>query len=96
MTMSSIKFISSADDYSEIKLNDAARGKLSNKTLREWEERLPQNQFYRIHRFTIVNIDYITNIEPWHNHSHKIYVKDEEKPLLMSRRYFSQIKNKLS
>ena len=93
--ISSIKFISSADDYSEIIVEDNTRGKLTNKSMREWEERLPKNQFCRIHRFTIVNIEYIENIEPWHNYSYRVYIKGESKPLLMSRRYFSIIKNKL-
>ena len=93
--ISSIKFISSADDYSEVMLTDNSRGKLTNKTLKEWEERLPQNKFCRIHRFTIVNIDFIENIEPWHNYSYRIYVSGESKPLLMSKRYFSIIKSKL-
>ncbi len=87
-----IKYISSADDYSEIKLSGEERGKLTNKTMNEWEERLPAEIFRRIHRFTIVNIDYIESIEPWHNYSHKVYIKNETKPLLMSRRYFSIIK----
>lgn len=93
--VASIKYISSADDYSEIKIDGAAKGKLAYKTLREWEERLPLNHFCRIHRFTIVNIDFIENIEPWHNYSYKVYLKNESKPLLMSRRYFSLIKNTL-
>ena len=93
--LSSIKYISSADDYSEVMLKENTRGKLTNKTLKEWEERLPQNQFCRIHRFTIVNIDFIENIEPWHNYSYRVYIQGESKPLLMSKRYFSIIKNKL-
>ena len=93
--LSSIKYISSADDYSEVMLKENNRGKLTNKTLKEWEERLPQNQFCRIHRFTIVNIDFIENIEPWHNYSYRVYIQEESRPLLMSKRYFSIIKNKL-
>lgn len=93
--VASIKYISSADDYSEIKIDGAVKGKLAYKTLREWEERLPLNHFCRIHRFTIVNINFIESIEPWHNYSYKVYLKDESKPLLMSRRYFSTIKNNL-
>lgn len=93
--ISGIKFISSADDYSEIKIDTENKTRLINKSLREWEDRLPASHFCRIHRFTIINIDFIENIEPWHNYSHRIYIKGEQKPLLMSRRYFSIIKNKL-
>jgi two-component system LytT family response regulator len=76
-------------------MDGLGKGKLTNKSLREWEERLPQSHFCRIHRFSIVNIEYIENIEPWHNYSHRVYIKGVEKPLLMSRRYFSIIKEKL-
>ena len=93
--ISKIKYILSANDYSEIKIEGNNKGKLTSKTLKEWEERLPQNIFCRIHRSAIINTEFIESIEPWHNYSHRVYIKDELKPLLMSRRYFSIIKNRL-
>jgi len=96
INVSKIKYILSANDYSEIKIEGINKGKLTSKTLKEWEERLPQNVFCRIHRSAIINTKFIESIEPWHNYSHRVYLKDELKPLLMSRRYFSIIKNTLS
>lgn len=93
--ISKIKYILSANDYSEIKIEGENKGKLTSKTLKEWEERLPHNIFCRIHRSAIINTEFIKSIEPWHNYSHRVYLNGEEKPLLMSRRYFSIIKNKL-
>ena len=90
-----IKLISSAGDYSEVIIEGEKKERLTNKTLKEWEERLPGNHFCRIHRFTIINIDFIEKIEPWHNYSQRVYIKGLGKPYLMSRRYFSIIKGKL-
>lgn len=91
----SIKFILAANDYSEVKIEGQNKGRLTGKSLREWEERLPENIFCRIHRSAIINTQFIESIEPWHNYSHRVYLKGELKPLLMSRRYFSIIKNTL-
>lgn len=91
----SIQALTSADDYSELYLSENSKKHLVSKSLKDWEERLPEKQFCRIHRSTIININFIEKIEPWHNYSQKVFIKGIEKPFLMSRRYFSIIKNLL-
>jgi DNA-binding LytR/AlgR family response regulator len=61
----------------------------------EWEKRLPEQYFCRIHRSTIINISMIEKIEPWYNQSYHVYIKGLMEPFTMSRRYFKTIKNKL-
>ena len=63
--------------------------------MREWEQRLPERVFFRIHRSNIINIEYVDNVEEWFNNSYKIYMKNLKEPLVMSRRYAAKIKETL-
>jgi len=94
LRINSIVAIQAADDYSEILTNEGKKY-LVYKKMMEWEKRLPEQYFCRIHRSTIVNISIIEKIEPWYNQSYHVYIKGLMEPLTMSRRYFKTIKNKL-
>nr|NQU93274.1 response regulator transcription factor [Bacteroidota bacterium] len=90
----SIVFISSAIDYTNVYTNDGHEG-LVLKSLREWEERLPVNIFCRIHRSTIINTEYVHDVEKWFNQSYQVYLKGIEEPFIMSKRYAKKLKEKL-
>jgi DNA-binding LytR/AlgR family response regulator len=62
--------------------------------MKEWENRLPENHFCRIHRETIVNLSYISNMNSWLSESNKVFLKGIEEPFLISRRYATKIKKK--
>jgi len=94
LKINSILVISAAADYTEIHTTDGHKG-ITSKTMREWELRLPENYFTRIHRSTIINIEQIQNIEEWFNYSYRVYLKGIPKPFVMSRRYAAKIKDKL-
>ncbi|MBU2554595.1 MAG: LytTR family DNA-binding domain-containing protein [Bacteroidetes bacterium] len=89
-----ILYLSAFDDYSEV-TTIVGHKKLVLKSLKEWENRLPEKLFCRIHRSTIINIAMVERIEPWFNYSYRVYLKTQDKPLIMSRRYFGVIKDKL-
>lgn len=91
----SILFINAAVDYSEVFTIDGQK-LMVRKSLKEWEERLPQKYFARIHRSTIINLDYIERIENWFQHSHQVYLRNVEKPFVISRRYVAKLKLKFS
>jgi len=91
LKISSIIHITASGDYSEIYDNDSIKG-LVTKTMNEWEERLPEKYFCRIHRSTIVNIEFIEKIEKWFNNTKRVYLKGIEEPLIMSRNYAKKIK----
>ena len=91
--ISSIISIESEGDYTKIITNDGKKG-LVSKSMKEWELRLPANSFCRIHRATIVNLEYIDKIEKWFNYSYQLHLKDVEKPFIISRRYAKQLKEK--
>lgn len=86
--------INSAGDYTEI-LTSNNKKFLAHKSMKEWEMRLPEQYFCRIHRSTIINMEYIERLEEWFNHSLRVYLKGVEKPYLMSRRYVAKLKEKL-
>jgi DNA-binding LytR/AlgR family response regulator len=68
---------------------------LTAKSMKEWETRLPENYFCRIHRSTIINMEYINRLEEWFNYSYRIYMKGLEDPYLLSRRYVARLKSKM-
>jgi len=88
-----ITCIVAAGDYSEINLKTKEKG-LVLKSMREWENRLPEKYFCRIHRSTIINMESIEKIEEWFNNSFRIYLTGIKEPLVMSRRYASKLKEK--
>ncbi len=87
--------IESAGDYSEVHTSDGVKH-LVYKPMNEWERRLPDDTFCRIHRSTIVNLDALDRLEEWFNHSYRVYICGIEKPFVMSRRYAAKLKKKMS
>lgn len=83
--------ITSNGDYSFIHTDDGQK-KLASKSMKEWENRLPENNFIRIHRETIINLQFVNNIDEWFYSSYKIYMKGIAEPFIMSRRYAYKIK----
>ena len=55
--------------------------------LKKWEEMLPEEYFFRIHRSTIINVEQIKRIEELNNKTYKVFLKSNEDPLNMSRRF---------
>jgi len=94
LKINTIITISSKGDYSELAINKGKKV-LVLKSMKEWENRLPENHFIRIHRSTIINTDMVKRIEPWYNNSHLVYLEGIEKPAVMSRRYFTKVKQQL-
>ena len=90
-----ISHINSSGDYSEV---FTAQGKkfLLEKSLREWEERLPEKHFLRIHRQTIINLEEIEEIESWFNRTFQVRLKNFRQTLAVSRRYAVKLKNRFT
>ncbi len=69
---------------------------LINYTLEELQNRLDPEQFFRIHRSTIVNLDYIKTIEPGLGGAYLMKVKDlQHSELNISRSAARQLREKL-
>lgn len=91
LKVSDIVVISAMGDYSQIFSCDGQRS-LVLKPLKDWEERLPAKHFARIHRSTIINVDYVERLESWFNRSYRVHIRQMAEPLVMSRRYAARFK----
>ncbi len=89
--VSAIRCITAQGDYTEIHTTVDKRS-LALKPLREWEERLPEKHFVRIHRSTIVNFEHIEKIEKWFNNSYIVHIAGISDPFVLSRRYAARLK----
>ncbi|MHB1687200.1 MAG: LytR/AlgR family response regulator transcription factor [Ignavibacteriaceae bacterium] len=88
-----IQCITAEKDYTYLYL-DGLKKVLVLKSMVEWEERLPSKFFVRIHRSTIVNLEYVNKVEKWFNSSYHVFIQNIPEPFQMSRRYASKLKEK--
>ena len=88
-------FIRAAGDYSKV-MTAQGREALVLSSLKQWEGRLPEEQFVRIHRSTIVNLEHVREVQASVNNASNVFVVGQEEPLRMSRRYASRIRERMS
>lgn len=92
LKISSLKCIMALGDYSNVITSD---GKfIIRKPMKEWEGMLPSKNFVRIHRSTIINLEYIEKIERFLNRGYKVYIRNINKPFIISRRYRGKIRER--
>jgi len=91
-----IKCIIAAGKYSYIYYGQRKNKELVTKTLREWEEILPDKYLIRIHRSTIINFEYVEKVKKNKNQTHEVYITGIEEPFVISRRYASKLKKLLT
>lgn len=91
LKISNIVFITAAEEYSNVYTIDA-KHLLVQKLLKEWEKVLPSKVFLRIHRSTIINLDYVKKVEKWFNHSFRVYLENVNEPFIISRRYSTRVR----
>ena len=90
--ISSITFIEPVGNYSKI-VTIEGKHCLVLKTLKQWQEELPDNNFVRIHRSSIVNIEHVERIEKKSNTPHRAFLKNISEPLEVSRRFAKKLKS---
>lgn len=83
--------ILAAGDDSVLLLADGRQAR-ARKSLREWVDRLPESDFVRIHRSTIVNLDFVERLEEWSHLSYRVYLRGLAEPLQMSRRWGARVR----
>ncbi len=93
--VNSIIYISAAGDYTEVQTSEHQKG-ITLKSIKEWEMRLPESLFVRIHRSTIVNLEFVERIEEWFQKSYRIHLKNIDIPFEVSRRYTTKLKDRFS
>jgi two-component system, LytTR family, response regulator len=90
--ISSIAFIAPVGNYSKI-VTLEGKHCLVLKTLKQWQEELPDNNFVRIHRASIVNIEHVDHIEKSPETGHMAFLKNRPEPIEVSRRYAKKLKS---
>ncbi len=89
--VSRITCVCGAGDYSEIVTADGQRT-LVQRSLTDWERRLPEKQFARVHRATIVNLDQVERVEKLPRDCYRVFLRGLDAPVAMSRRHASRLK----
>ncbi|MDH7605059.1 MAG: response regulator [Melioribacter sp.] len=93
--VSNIIAIKSIKDYTHLILSGNKKF-LLRKPMLYWQEKLPSNKFLRIHRQTIINLDYIVKVEKASSNRLNIFLKNLNVPFQVSQRYCKKIKSLLS
>jgi len=93
LQISEISHVSASGDYSELSMISGKKT-LIEKPLKEWEERLPEKHFIRIHRSTIINLNEIESIETLNNRTMEVSLKNVTRFFSVSRRYAAKLKEK--
>jgi len=88
--LKNILYIEAEGDYTRIcciEENDM----LLYRTMKCWENMLPQKYFRRIHRSTIINTDYIEKFHKTENSKHLVEITGIDKIFTVSRTYLSNL-----
>ncbi|MCL4821077.1 MAG: response regulator [Vicinamibacteria bacterium] len=88
-----VRAVVAARDYSEV-LAGPRGAALVEQPLREWEARLPDGLFTRIHRSAIVNLDFVERVEALGS-GLGVVVRDLPRPLPISRRQGQELRDRL-
>lgn len=83
-----IRWIEAAGDY--VVLHTDEKKHLIRATMSGMTKRLPRNRFARIHRSSIVNMDFVREVRPYFHGDYMVYLTSG-KELRLSRRYWPQV-----
>jgi len=75
--MHEILYMQAYDDY--VKIHTKEGSYLKKKTISYFEKVMDQNQFVRVHRSYIVQVQQVTRIEPYEKDSHIAILKSGER-----------------
>ena len=94
LKVNQIKAINTLNQYTTLFV-DKNKEITFRKSINTWERILPESTFLRISRSTIINTNYISNVEKWLQFSYRIYISGIDKPFELSRRYASKIRKQI-
>ncbi|RKH37176.1 LytR/AlgR family response regulator transcription factor [Corallococcus sicarius] len=82
-----------AGDYSEVVSADGQRT-LSPRPLKEWEARLPEKSFARIHRSALVNVAFVERVERGPGGGGEVFVRGLREALPLSRGHAASLRSR--
>lgn len=85
---SAIVFIAALKEYSKITMADGCKI-VVRKSMKNWVELLPPDSFLRIHRGTIINLNYLQEIQQTGPRTYKVFLKDIDEQFVLSQRFAS-------
>jgi DNA-binding LytR/AlgR family response regulator len=89
--ISEINLVTSLGNYCVVKMSDnksiIVRGTLTN-----FEKILPDDNFIRVSRSAIVNLDRVSKIVRWSSGRYRVYLENFSEELIVSQRYAARIK----
>ncbi len=88
-----INYIQAKGNYTNVCLQDGTQF-VTYGLIKVWEDKLPMDDFFRVHRSTIVNLHNVIKIDKGTYDTGILYLKGLGEPFEVSRNYFSIIKNK--
>ena len=94
LQIDTIEFIVADNIFTKIFFNDKNSIQV-RRSLKEWENILPQKAFVRVNRGAIVNLHHVKLIEKSLNQTMIIYIRHYDKPVIMNRSYLTKLKGKL-
>lgn len=92
LMINSIVYIESLEKYSKVFTTDGKKI-IVRKLLKEWENLLPGEFFIRIHKTTIINLNFVKKFEKWFDYSFRVFLENVEEPFIVSRRYSAKLRN---
>jgi len=90
--LNSVIAIVSVGNYSRLLTSDS-KTYIVLKTLKQWEEELPQKHFIRIHRSSIINLEYIQKVERHSGNGHRVQMQYMAGTIEVSRNSASKLKS---
>jgi len=87
-----IDWIEAAGNY--VKLHVGTETHLLRETMNAVETQLPRETFYRIHRCHIVNIERVTELQPWFNGEYVVFLRTGAR-LTLSRGYREKLQDRI-
>ena len=85
IAVSDVVFLKSSQKYTEVVTRDQTH--LLRQSIRELEEELDPNEFWRIHRGVMVRVDQIASAEKEFGGKYRIRLKNSQKELVCSKSY---------
>ena len=95
ITIKSITVICSSREYSYMRTIDG-KEYLTSHNISQWENRLPDQNFCRIHRSTIINFDYIVKVTHNISGTGEVVLQGSLQSYNISRNYYKKIKHRYS
>jgi len=89
-----IVYIIAQSEYTKVFLENG-KNLFIRKLLKQWEKILPISLFRRIHRSTIINLNYIDKIEKWPKRSYLVRLKNVPETLIISERFAAKLRKEI-